>query len=89
MVGLMGTAVGLLLARWGISLLLALKPANLPRVDGVEIDGAVLAFTVVISMAAALLFGLAPASRSSRSRLNSSLTSRGDSTGGRSIPASL
>src|SRR4030095_15195045 len=62
----LGGAVGLLVAVWGVDLLTKLQPANLPRLEEVRIDSAVLAFTMGISMVAALLFGLAPAFRLSR-----------------------
>ena len=57
----LGGALGLVLAYWGILLLLALKPASFPRFDSVAINGPVLAFAVGITLAAALVAGLAPA----------------------------
>jgi predicted permease len=61
-----GAVLGLGLARLGISVLTALRPANLPRLDTVGIDPVVLGFTVTASVIAALLFGLVPALRASR-----------------------
>jgi putative ABC transport system permease protein len=57
----LGTIVGVGLAWAGTRQLLAMAPANLPRLDTVTIDPIVLAFTAAISLLAALLFGLAPA----------------------------
>jgi predicted permease len=57
----MGTAAGLGLAWAGIRELRALAPANLPRLDTIHIDGMVLVFTALAGLAAAVLFGLAPA----------------------------
>ena len=61
-----GGAAGLLLAQFGIDVLIQLAPEGLPRVAGVALDGTVLAFTAMASFAAALIFGLLPAWRASR-----------------------
>ena len=60
MLGLVGGTVGLGLAYGAVRALLALSPGNLPRLGSIGIDATVLAFTVVISVAAGLLFGLIP-----------------------------
>jgi putative ABC transport system permease protein len=62
----LGAAVGLILAQFGIQALLAIAPNNLPRVDQVDIDFRVLAFTIAVSIVAAVTFGLVPAIRASR-----------------------
>src|ERR1035438_5249792 len=54
-------AIGLLLARWGTSLVLAAAPGSLPRSGEVGIDPYVLVFTIVVSVVTGVLFGLAPA----------------------------
>ncbi len=56
-----GGAAGLALAFGALRLLVAKGPAMLPRIDEIGIDPAVLAFTVVVSLAAGLVFGLIPA----------------------------
>ncbi|HEX4366138.1 MAG TPA: ABC transporter permease, partial [Rhodopila sp.] len=56
-----GGLIGLLLAGWGTRLVLAAAPANLPRADGIGIDPYVLLFTLAVSVATGILFGLAPA----------------------------
>ena len=61
-----GAAAGLGLASAGISQLRAIAPASLPRLDAIQIDPAVLAFTAILALAAAALFGLVPAMRASR-----------------------
>ena len=61
-----GSALGLLLAWWGISELRSIAPANLPRVETVRIDGFVLGFTVLAGLAAAMVFGFASAWRAAR-----------------------
>jgi predicted permease len=58
--GILGGIVGLGLAYGGVRALLALAPANLPRLDNISIDATVLLFTFVISLAAGLLFGVLP-----------------------------
>ena len=57
---------GIVLARFGIDLLIALGPENLPRMDHVTIDRAVIAFTAVAALVSAVIFGLVPALRASR-----------------------
>ena len=62
----LGAAGGLALAWAGIRELLAIAPANLPRMDTIRIDGPVLIFTVVAALAAAAIFGLVSAWKASR-----------------------
>jgi len=57
---------GVIVARWGVSVLLALAPDDLPRLAEVTVDPATLMFALGISLAASLLFGLAPAWHVSR-----------------------
>jgi predicted permease len=63
--GLSGT-LGLLLAFGGAKALLHTLPGTLPRVEEISLDGRVLAFTLALSLFAAMVFGLAPALRGSR-----------------------
>jgi putative ABC transport system permease protein len=56
-----GATLGLIVAAVGLRLLTSLPDARLPRLDQVHIDGWVLFFTVVVSLAVALLFGTVPA----------------------------
>lgn len=67
LLALVGGAAGLLVAYWGIESLRAFEPPlSLPLVFHVEMDARVLAFSFVTSLAAGVLFGLAPALRVSR-----------------------
>jgi len=66
--GVVGGALGLGVAYAGLQLLIAIGPANLPRVSEISIDARVLAFTIVLSVASALLFGLMPALKFARPR---------------------
>jgi predicted permease len=85
LLGLAGTAIGVLLALW----FCRLQSAFLPPV-GVEVgldlrlDTPVLAFTAMISMLAAIAFGLAPALQSTRYGVVSALKGT-EGTGGRSV----
>src|SRR6202795_4715482 len=61
-----GALGGLGIAWLGIHELLAIAPAYLPRLDTIRIDSSVLIFTVISSLLAAVIFGLAPAWRAAR-----------------------
>src|SRR5713101_739290 len=62
----LGAMGGLALAWFGIHELLVIAPANLPRLDTIRIDSAVLGFTAVAGLVAGAIFGLASAWRASR-----------------------
>jgi putative ABC transport system permease protein len=81
LLSVMGGALGLLFAMWGIDALLAVLPDNVPRllVMGIGLDARVLAFTLGVSVLTGLLFGLAPALQASKSNLNESLKDGGRS----------
>ena len=80
LLALLGGGIGLLLARWGIDLLLAVNPGVLPRGE-VRLDAAVLLFTLGASVLTGLLFGLTPAWQMSRLDLNKSLKEGGRAGG--------
>jgi len=70
LLALLGGTLGLLVASWTLPALVALVPEGMiPRLDEVTINGQVLAFTLILSLATSLLFGLAPAIQMSNSRL--------------------
>jgi putative ABC transport system permease protein len=81
---LVGGVGGVLIAYWGLAALLAVSPADLPRLDQVKIDGRVLAFTFAVSLVTGLLAGLVPALQGSIRELGDSLKEGGrSSTAGR------
>ncbi|MCW5969720.1 MAG: ABC transporter permease [Blastocatellales bacterium] len=79
-IALLGGAAGLVLALWGLDLLVALKPQNLPRFDEISIDGRVLAFTFAVAIATGLIFGLIPAWQSTRMDVTGALKEGGRSS---------
>jgi putative ABC transport system permease protein len=84
LLSLISGILGLLVAVWGIDVLVALAPADLPRVKGVTIDLRVLVFTLAVSVLTGVLFGLLPALQASRPNLNERLKAGGRSaTSGR------
>jgi putative ABC transport system permease protein len=66
LLSLVGAAVGLLLSVWGVDLLVRLKPAGIPRLDDVRVDGTVIFFTIAIGLVTGILFGLVPAFSATR-----------------------
>ncbi len=66
-----GGAFGLLLALWGVPILVKLVPPGMiPRLSEVRINGQILAFTFLLSLITSLLFGIAPAIQLSKARLS-------------------
>jgi putative ABC transport system permease protein len=77
-----GGAAGLLLARWGVKLLLAMAPDNLPRAYDIRLDTRVAGFTVFVSLLTGIVFGLLPALQAAKTDLGVTLKEGGrDATG--------
>jgi len=74
-----GGAFGLMLAYWGAKAAVAAIPDMLPRAENVSLSGPVLIFTFLVSLLAGVIFGLAPALRTSRTDVNSTLNQSGRS----------
>jgi len=70
-----GAAVGFGLAVLGTDVLLALAPADIPRLDAVGIDGRILAATLGVSLLVGTGFGLVPTLKARRVDLQSALRS--------------
>jgi len=77
--GIMGGALGIFLAYAGIRLLIAMRPASIPRLEEISIDPAVVLFTAGISILAGLLFGLVPVFKYGKPDLSSALKEGGRS----------
>ena len=77
----LGGAFGLLIAQWGTEALIETVPQNIPRIGNIQLDASVLGFTLLVSLATGVIFGLVPAWQASHVDLNSSLKS-GTRTGG-------
>jgi putative ABC transport system permease protein len=73
LLSLIGGGLGLLAALWGVRALLLVAPASIPRLDAVDIDGRVLAFTLGVTVLTGLLFGLVPAVHAARHDLSGAL----------------
>jgi len=70
---LLGGALGFLIALWGVDLLLAAGPRDLPRASHIRVDATVLSFALAVSMVSGILFGLMPALASTDSSLGGAL----------------
>jgi predicted permease len=74
-----GGFLGLLLSYWGSKAAVAAIPDMLPRAENIGLDGRVLLFTMAISLIAGIVFGLAPAFKTSRTNVNATLNQSGRS----------
>jgi putative ABC transport system permease protein len=85
LLALLGGAGGVLLAHGGLRLLHAYATARIPRLAYVELNGAVLAAALVITLVTGVVFGLAPAWLAARTELNAALktAARGSTEGSR------
>ena len=73
LLAIIGGGLGLLLATWGVDVLVAAGPANIPRLQQVRLDTPVLLFTLLLSALVGVAFGLVPALQASRPDLNEAL----------------
>ncbi len=79
LLALLGGVAGLLVARVSLLVVRTMNPGNIPRLDEIGINGAVLAFTFGLSLATGVLFGLAPVWSAIKLDPNSSLKAGGRS----------
>jgi predicted permease len=77
LLALIGGALGLVLAWWGVRVLVSAAPSSIPRLDQVGVDARVLAFTLGVSLVTGLIFGLVPALRAAMSDTSESLKEGG------------
>jgi putative ABC transport system permease protein len=66
LLGVVGGTLGLLLAIWGVQLLLAASPLDIPRLNNTGLDLNVLLFTAGVSLLTSVIFGLVPALQASK-----------------------
>jgi predicted permease len=77
MLGLMGGALGVGVAYAGLRLLVAIGPANLPRLNEISMDARTFAFTLILSALSGLFLGLVPAFKYVGPRISAALQSAG------------
>ncbi len=85
LLSVVGGGIGLLLGMWGVQVILALSPPNIPRLHETALDGRVFLFSLCISLVTGAIFGLAPAWHASKVNLSEALNaeSRSGTASGR------
>ena len=73
LIAVLGGAAGTAIAAWCLSLIVALPGTDIPRLTETNLDWRVLGFSLLVSLATGMLFGLAPAYAGMKFDLNSSL----------------
>jgi putative ABC transport system permease protein len=95
LLSLLGGAVGLLAAKWGIKLLVAMSPAWIARIEESGVDGCVAGFTFAVTVLTGLLAGSFPALQASKADVIETLKAQsaaggvrtGHGGGRRALPA--
>ncbi len=82
LIGLAGGGIGSCLAAWGTQAAIRVLPKTLPRAEEVRLDAHVLIFTLAVSILAGIVFGLAPALKTSRPNLQDTLKESGRGASG-------
>lgn len=75
--GLVGGLLGLALAYWATARLLAARPPGIPLIEAIRVDGIVLAFALIVTIAASVFAGLVPAVRASGEAMAGTLRTAG------------
>jgi putative ABC transport system permease protein len=70
LLAILGGGLALLLASVAIKFLIMMNPGDIPRLNEAELDGSVIVFTILLSFASTLMFGLTPALRLSKTDSN-------------------
>ncbi|MBA0087357.1 MAG: ABC transporter permease, partial [Acidobacteria bacterium Pan2503] len=89
LLSVLGGVAGLLLAQWGTSMLLAVKPEQLARLSGIHMDARVLLFVLVVSVLTGIVFGMAPVWIAARANVAEALKESGRSTTGSTMGHSV
>jgi len=82
LLAVVGGGLGLVLSFWGIPLLLAFSPSEIPRQTEIGINAWVLGFTLAVSVLTGVVFGLAPALQASKTDLHETLKEGGRTSAG-------
>ncbi|MBA3768549.1 MAG: ABC transporter permease, partial [Acidobacteria bacterium] len=82
LLALVGGGLGLLIAIWGVDLLIKLNQNNIPRAQEIGVDARMLVFTFGLSLLTGILFGLVPAIQASKIELTETLKEGGRTSGG-------
>ncbi len=77
LLALLGAGAGILLAVWGMDILISLNPGDIPRLADARIDGRVFAFTLALSILTAFIFGIVPALFASKPDLQEAIKETG------------
>jgi len=80
LLGLLGGIAGVAVGAWGVWGLRSFLPSNVVQINSIHVGGPVLAFALLLSLAAALTFGLAPALLSTSSRFQTNIKESGERT---------
>ena len=80
LLAIMGGALGVLLASWGVDIVRALRPETLGSLDAMRVDGPTLSFAGVLVIVTAVLFGMVPVFSFLRGDLTASIITAGGST---------
>jgi len=82
LIAALGGIAGVIIATWGVDLLVALKPENLPLAETIRVDGRVLLFTLGVSVLTGVIFGLAPVWQATRVNVSDALKEGGRGSAG-------
>jgi putative ABC transport system permease protein len=73
LLSVLGTTAGIALAKFGMGALVKIIPTKIPRLDQVQLDWRVLAFTLLLSLVTCLLFGMVSAWQATKPDLQPTL----------------
>jgi putative ABC transport system permease protein len=83
LLSLLGGAVGLLVAKWGVKLLVVMSPAGIARIEESRVDGRVVGFTCAVTVLTGLLAGIFPALQASKADVIETLKAQSTAGGAR------